>query len=224
MDLSKVEKNLKDGVYSSTLEFASDVRKIWNNAFIYNDEKSPIFQMTKDMSAYFERIFKEVENATLPGNNIQQLQRQVERLSKELKELNSQKLTGSPIATSLKPQKSTSSSALDKPMTMQEKRQLGQMIRNLPPEYLRGVCQIVSDGIPDSANNKEVLEFDIDLLPIRKVRELERYVKAKLNIANKNQSKKKSSKKGGQNKAAPIPANDVFESCSFLSKSFSSQT
>mmetsp|Transcript_50844 Transcript_50844/g.58464 ORF Transcript_50844/g.58464 Transcript_50844/m.58464 type:complete len:155 (+) Transcript_50844:31-495(+) len=83
-------------------------------------------------------------------------------------------------------------------MSMHEKKQLGQMIRNLPPEYLRGVCQIVSDGIPDSANNKEVLEFDIDLLPVRKVRELERYVKAKLSQAAKGQSKKKNAKKGGQ--------------------------
>ena len=47
MDLSKVEANVKDGVYSSTLEFASDVRKIWNNAFIYNEEGSQIFPNDK---------------------------------------------------------------------------------------------------------------------------------------------------------------------------------
>lgn len=198
MDLSKVEKNLRDGAYSSTLEFASDVRKIWNNAFIYNDEKSPIFHMTKEMSAYFEKIFLEVENVPLPSNNIQHLQRQVERLSKELKELNNQKAVATRVPIPTNPVKSqkSSSSALDRPMTIQEKRQLGQMIRNLPPEYLRGVCQIVSDGLPDTSGNKEVLEFDIDMLPVRKVRELEKYVKAKLNLANKNNSKKKTTKKG----------------------------
>ena len=82
-------------------------------------------------------------------------------------------------------------------MSMQEKRQLGLMIRDLPPEYIRGIYQIVSDELPNSGGNQEVLEFDIDLLPVRKTRELERYVKAKLSLANKNKnhSKKKTTKK-----------------------------
>ncbi len=57
-------------------------------------------------------------------------------------------------------------------MTMQEKRILGQNIRNLNPDYLRGIWEIVSEG-NDGSSNKEELEFDIDSLSVRKTRELE---------------------------------------------------
>jgi hypothetical protein len=77
-------------------------------------------------------------------------------------------------------------------MTMNEKRQLGQSIRSLPPEHLRGVWEIVSDG-NTGQHTQEELEFDIDTLPVRKTRQLETYVKNKLAQIKK----LKSSKKGG---------------------------
>jgi hypothetical protein len=52
-------------------------------------------------------------------------------------------------------------------MTMNEKRLLGQNIRTLPPHYLRGVWEIVSDGNLHN-NSAEELEFDIDTLSVRK--------------------------------------------------------
>lgn len=53
------------------------------------------------------------------------------------------------------------------------------MIRQLPNNALIGVWEIISDGIED--NNDKEIEIDIDQLPIRKTRELERYVKKQLN-------------------------------------------
>jgi len=64
-------------------------------------------------------------------------------------------------------------------MTMNEKRLLGQNIRTLPPHYLRGVWEIVSDGNLHNSSAEE-LEFDIDTLSVRKQRELESYVKNKI--------------------------------------------
>lgn len=58
------------------------------------------------------------------------------------------------------------------------------MIRTLPPEYLRGVWEIVSDG-NTSSQSKEELEFDIDKLSVRTTRELEHYVRSKLSLINK---------------------------------------
>jgi hypothetical protein len=52
-------------------------------------------------------------------------------------------------------------------------------IRTLPAEYLKGVWEIVSEGLNVMPSNEE-LEFDIDTLPIRKTRLLERYVNSKL--------------------------------------------
>ena len=72
----------------------------------------------------------------------------------------------------------------EKPMTLQEKKNLGQNIRNLPAQYLRGVWEIVNDGVLNQ--HKEELEFDIDTLPVKKCRELERHVNA---LMRKNENK-----------------------------------
>jgi len=55
MDLSTVEKKLKNGQYISLSEYAADIRKIWNNSLLYNMEGSVIYIMTLEMRSYFER-------------------------------------------------------------------------------------------------------------------------------------------------------------------------
>ena len=64
-------------------------------------------------------------------------------------------------------------------MTIQEKKNLGMNIRTLPPECLKGVWEIVSDGL-NIQNAKEELEFDIETLAVKKTRLLERFVNGKL--------------------------------------------
>jgi len=70
-------------------------------------------------------------------------------------------------------------------MSIHEKKVLCDHIKRLPPDSLRGVWEIVSKGLPNSQNNKEELVFDIDALPVKVTRELERYVKSKITINNK---------------------------------------
>lgn len=180
MDLSTVEKNLRNGLYSNPSQFASDMRKIWNNSFLYNAKGSEIYQMTVSMSNYFEKLYSEIEGST--GNETYiELHKKVEKLTKEIKELH----TKNPSINSK--QHKNVGQLSEKPMTLQEKRTLGQNIRNLPPQYLRGVWEIVNDGVLNQ--HKEELEFDIDTLPVKKCRELERYVNTKLTLMKKNESK-----------------------------------
>ena len=61
------------------------------------------------------------------------------------------------------------------PLTLNEKKQLGISIRQLPPEDLNGIWSIVQDN--NHQHNSEVIEFDIDTLPVKKARKLEIYVK-----------------------------------------------
>lgn len=189
MDLWTVEKNLRNNVYASTIDFASDIRKIWNNAYTYNQKGSELYFMTNEMSAHFEKLYKDIENVSLSGN-LQHLQKKVESLSRELKELRSQRGSTKGQAA---PKTSKGAAYLQKPMTMAEKKQLGHMITNLPAEYLRGVWQIVSQGAPELRTDQEELEFDIDSLPVQKLRELEKYAKSKMTIVQRKQSKKKPS-------------------------------
>ena len=207
MDLGTIEKNLTNNAYKTHGEFASDVRKVWNNSFLYNAKGSVVYHMTCEMSNLFEKLYKDVEKKA-SHDNINELQKKIDQLSKELNTLYS---TGgipsknSKQSSSLKSHnysfkstdKNTSHINMDKPMTLNEKKNLGQNIRKLPPEFLRGVWEIVCEGT-NLAQDKEELEFDIETLPVRKVRELERYVKNKLKIvakANIRKSKKNEGKK-----------------------------
>lgn len=58
---------------------------------------------------------------------------------------------------------------MEEPMTTLEKKQLVNNIKKLPAEHLRGVWEIVSDGLTIQ-NQSEEIEFDIDTLPVKKTR------------------------------------------------------
>lgn len=67
------------------------------------------------------------------------------------------------------------STAVDKPMTAQEKTYLKELIGQITMEQQRGIIDIVRDVINQS--NGEVFEFELDSLPNRKCRELDIYVR-----------------------------------------------
>jgi len=64
------------------------------------------------------------------------------------------------------------------PMSSQEKAVLGQNIRQLPPQYLADIWNIVSDE--SHQKYQKEIEFNIDNLSIKKARKLEAYVESVL--------------------------------------------
>lgn len=74
----------------------------------------------------------------------------------------------------------------NKPMTVEEKNQLGNNIRTLNKEQLKGIIKILNEN--NSVPKSKYFEFDIDKLPNKKLRELERYVKECLIVNNRNLS------------------------------------
>lgn len=80
-------------------------------------------------------------------------------------------------------------------MSSNEKRKLGQDIRTLPPEYLRGVWEIVTDG-SNGHTAKEEIEIDLDKLSPAKARRLEDYVNEKLAFIYKTNTKRKNKGQG----------------------------
>ena len=61
----------------------------------------------------------------------------------------------------------------NRPMSSEEKKNLSRAIRNLTATQLKGIISIVKDLFPEKNG---MLEFDIDILPPHKCRELEGYV------------------------------------------------
>lgn len=85
MDLGTVEKKLRNNTYTSHNQFFEDVRKIWSNAFTYNPRNSPVYNMTLEISNYFEELCIQVE-MTSNDENRNFLENKVQKLEKEFKD------------------------------------------------------------------------------------------------------------------------------------------
>lgn len=64
----------------------------------------------------------------------------------------------------------------DKPMTTEEKKDLGDNIKKLDKIQLKGIVELLKESI-NHDNNSKYFMFDIEQLPVRKCRELEMYVR-----------------------------------------------
>ena len=178
--LSAVEKKILNYEYNSLYEFEMDVRNIWNFFFRlnYNDE------MAKKMSEDWEKICTELENpnAEINNLNVKDIKKRIDKIGEDLEKYrdNRAELPPPPV------KKNNQNSDQNKPMTVEEKNRLGNDIRNLNKEQLKGIIKILSES--DSYPKSKYFEFDIDKLSNKKLRELEKYVKDCMNINRKNQA------------------------------------
>lgn len=60
MDLSTIKKKLIDGQYKSREDFCSDVRLIFKNCEIFNEDDSPVGKAGHGMRTYFEARWGEI--------------------------------------------------------------------------------------------------------------------------------------------------------------------
>jgi hypothetical protein len=180
MDLMTVEKKLKSGQYHTSFHFALDIRKIWNNSWLFNKDGTELHNLTNEISTYFEKLMLEVgevQFVTEGSQEIQHLKKKIDKVQNTLKRIDG---TGSG--------KGMQRDIMDRPMTTQEKTALKNQIMNLSQDKLAGMIKIIQDTI-DMSNNSQTLEFDIDSLTTRKCRELEQYVN-RVNVTPKSAKKK----------------------------------
>ena len=190
--LIEVENNIKNNKYKTCYDFFMDLRKIWNYYYQNYYSKPDIYQKTCIMSELSEELFKNIDN--MPQEKKQEISHMKEKLDNFEKGLNEYKAKGGNIT-----QKKIIN--MEKPMSISEKNALGNAIRNLNKEQLKGIIKLLSDSkISQSQSGQtKYFEFDIDKLPQKKLRELEKYVKEctkekQLNI-NKNKEQNEQIKK-----------------------------
>lgn len=56
MDLSTIESNLNNGVYTSPSQFHSHIQKIWANSYSFNERGSMVHKLTVDMERYYKGL------------------------------------------------------------------------------------------------------------------------------------------------------------------------
>ena len=174
--LSAIEKKINNFEYTSLYLFEMDVRNIWGYYFKIN----PNDDVSKKMSEDWEKICTELEN---PNSelNVDNIKKRTDNIKKEMEKIkdNKKNTVPPPVKNSEK-----NSDNNNTPMTVEEKNQLGNYIRSLNKEQLKGIIRILNDS--DSYPKTKYFEFDIDKLPTKKLRDLEKYVKECININNKN--------------------------------------
>lgn len=221
MDLSTVEKKLKNNDYLNSSQFITDVRKIWKNALTSNAQGSDIYRKALEMNRIFEESVKEIEaiasqkpaqeppKAEKKSAKSQQQpqtqaqpQRQVNGLTSNL---------GNITVVDTEPNAYRSTSEIQ-PMSYIEKQALHQKIlTKIPAHSLKGVWDIVNEAATNS--NKEMLEFDLDTLPVETSRKLERYVEHVLklmSIQNKTKEVTPQSQAQGNRQNFQFPYNNMM--------------
>jgi hypothetical protein len=169
IDLVTVERKLLDNQYDSSYQFALDMRSIWTNSFQRNANNAQLYSATLELSALFEKLMNssEVQNSgskkELNKGTIKKTEPQGQGIKEQNKKI---------------PQKVVN----DKPMGYVEKKQLCENIKKIEPKFLKGVLEIVKECTDIKG---EELEFDIDKLPPRICRDLEKYINNCLQNTNK---------------------------------------
>ena len=165
MDLNSVENKLISKEYLCAYHLGKDLRSMLSNSFLANSRNPETFIEVFKFSKLFESQYKGCEKLVFSENIIQDLNKKIEKLTLSIKEFQNK----TPQIKSLK----------DKKMTSLEKKQLCQSLKKLDPKYLNGVLKIVKGSMNIQGDE---LEFDVDKLPHKVCRELERYIKQCLQI------------------------------------------
>ena len=203
--LNQIEKNLKAYNYQTIFQFSLDLRKIWNYYFSHFSGTPDVYQRTCKMSEFSEEVIKDLDSIPEDKTEIQELSKKLDKLTKEMKEIQGKGTTPGVI---INKKYDKNISILDKPMTINEKNSLGNSIRSLNPEQLKGIVNILSDSMVIDPKSK-FFEFDIETLNTRKLRELEKYVKGCLK--NKGNNSRPDNKNKKPTQVGEISESDKIE-------------
>ena len=209
--LSAVEKKLNNYEYSSLYDFEMDVRNIWNFYFNLN----PNDEIAKKMSEDWEKICTDLENPN-SDMSVTDIKKRADNIKKEWEKFKDHRedIVPAPV------KKSGANDDRNKPMTVEEKNQLGNDIRSLNKEQLKGIIRILKES--DSYPKTKYFEFDIDQLPNKKLRELEKYVKECISTNNKN-NKQHNQNTNANNKNQNLKENNINKNTSNINNNIQQQ-
>ena len=232
-----IEKNLKNNLYTSPAELASEIRNIFSSIFSKLTEYQ-IYNKTFIFCENFEKIYKKYDNKILTkkcknlSDIINKLKRELRQTKisqqgdkssnfvfsyNKLNSLNSKK-------TKSKENINDSDNDLISESSVKKlKNDLTNKIQKLNNNQKKGIIKIVSD--PDASSNNEALpskemQIDINKISVDKLKKLEQYLNDCINFNNSSMSnilvKKweyQSNKFIEEEKECDILRNDDLSSC-----------
>ena len=180
---SKIEKKIKSNLYSHYTEFANEMRNTFSQYFINYSNNIDKYNKLFSLCESFENIYKEYDNKifTKESKNLIEIKKRLSKLRKELKDTYHQPSQCTPPTKPMSNRLKISingdiiPSSQSQKTTRKFKVYLANKIRNLTPEQKKGIVNIISKSYLDKTNN-DIMELDVNKMPLHQLRELERYV------------------------------------------------
>ncbi|CAN0924643.1 Transcription factor GTE8 [Linum grandiflorum] len=171
MDLGTIKRNITQGVYSSPLEFAEDVRLTFRNAMLYNPKGNDVHMLALSLSKEFETRWKLIEKK-LP-KNVPNYQPEKPRYQPEKPIYQPEKPVrhehfDAAQAPSTKKRKISSSKhegtvePVKRVMTSDEKYKLSAELEALLPEMPMHIIDFLKEHSSGQDAGQDEIEIDID--------------------------------------------------------------
>lgn len=172
-----IEKKVKNDFYQTVFDFADDVRKTFSNTFISVSTNLDYFKYNQVLtySEYFETIYKQydkdskIKKAKAVFEEINKLKREIHKLemdkSKEKGNTGKAKMINNKNEISIKKYKDDISNNINK----------------LNLEQKKGILKIISNNLIDSNAKNNIVEFNINKIPLQQLKQLDKYIKQCIN-------------------------------------------
>ena len=216
---TKLEKNVKNYLYSNYTQLAKDIRNIFSEYFILNSNNYVKYNRLLELCEHFEKIYKEYENKLFikESKNHIEIKKRFNKLKKEFRTTlnnNNQEYinySSNKVKFSYKENNINKSDNNNKNLK-KYKINLAKKIRNLTPEQKKRIINLISRIHLDKNNSNNVMEIDINKLPDKELKLLENYV-------NQCESEKSEHIQSETNTNCITPEEEMFDD---LSESISS--
>jgi hypothetical protein len=183
---SKIEKNVKNNLYSHYTQFAKDIRNLLSQYFFLHSNNSEKYKKTLELTEQFEKIYKELENKLFikESKNHIDIKKRFNKLKKQFRYTLNTNQENNNIYQSNKVKLSfrENNNKMENKNNKKFKINLAKKIRNLTMEQKQGIKNIISVNFLDRNNN--IMELDVNKLGENELKILEKYVNRCLNEKN----------------------------------------
>ena len=180
---TKVEKNVKNYLYSNYTHLAKDIRNIFSEYFILNSNNYVKYNRLLQLCEHFEKVYKEYENKLFikESKNHIEIKKRFNKLKKEFRTTlnnnnNQEYINNSSNKVKFSYRENNTNKSDNNKNIKKYKINLAKKIRNLTPEQKKGIINLISGNHLDKNNTNNVMEVDINKLPEKELRLLENYV------------------------------------------------
>ena len=176
-----IEKNIKNELYSSLIDFITDVRNIFSNIFLSCSKNFDNLKYDKVLflSEIFEKIYKKYDCDSMA----EKARKCFDEISKLKKEIHKHDFPKDGKNKNEKKEKSDSSSNFRKNenLVKKYKENISHKINKLNLDQKKGILKIISKNIIDKNDNNNIVEFNINKIPYNQLKQMDKYINECIN-------------------------------------------